>query len=88
MITIAFILPLIVLLGIVLYFFVKKEDLKNPKSKSRKNLLFFGFGCGILSIISLLAAFYISHDYTHLYKIALPLMLMINIYAQLNATKL
>lgn len=86
--TIAFIVPFAILLGIVLYFFVKKEDLMNPKSKSRKNLLFLGFGCGVLSIISLLVAFYISHDYTHLYKIALPAMLMVNVYAQLNATKL
>jgi hypothetical protein len=81
-----FAIPLIVLLILAIFIFVKKEGLKNPELK--KKLLILGFACALLAMFSLLAAFYISHDYTYLLKMALPALLLVNIYSQLNASKL
>lgn len=81
-----FAIPLIILLVLTIFIFVKKEGLKNPELK--KKLLIVGFACGLAAMMSLLAAFYISHDYTYLFKMALPVLLLLNIYSQLKALKL
>ena len=81
-----FAIPLVVLLVLAIFIFVKKEGLKNPELK--KKLLILGFVCALGAMISLLAAFYMSHDYMYLFKMALPVLLLVNIYSQLNASKL
>lgn len=79
-------LAMAALIAVALFTFVKLRKTK-PLPKLRRTLQLFGMVCAIASILALCVSFYYSRDATQLFKIAIPVCILILLLLQNRGAK-
>jgi uncharacterized membrane protein YfcA len=79
----AFLLLIPIVFFITLFIWIRYLRKNPPSYRFKKNMYIVGMVCAIVSIIAILASYYISRHTIELVKLAMPLMLLV----LLNASK-
>jgi L-asparagine transporter-like permease len=80
-----FVIPVIV--AILVFVFVRLLKKKTPNKKLKYRLQFIGICCCVISIVAILASVYYSSDKGQLFKLSLPVLILIILGEQMRQDK-